>query len=75
VSYRPGDERTVAVTVTHGGEQVVTYETNSRPWEEGIVQVRNVVAMNLDGYDRAELIDDLEAAVRDNEAALRALYE
>lgn len=76
ITYREGEERTLEVVVTYDAEEVVTYETNSRPWDEGIVQIRNVIAMNLDeGYSREEILDLLEDSIPERESELRALFD
>lgn len=75
MSYRPGEDSSVEVTVLYDGEQIVCYETNSRPWDEGLVQVRNVIAMNLDEYSRAEALQALTDTVPSHEAELREVFK
>lgn len=75
VSYQPGEKSAIAVVITYEDNLVVSYETNSRPWDEGIIQVRNVTATNLDEYSRAETLRLLNDAVPAHESELRALFE
>jgi uncharacterized protein YcnI len=76
ITCRPGESSAVEITIEHDGRQVVTYETNSRPWAEGTVQIRNVIAMNLDEhYSRDEARELIESVVDEHEVALRELFE
>lgn len=76
VSYRSGEDSAIEVVICHDNEPIATYETNSKPWDEGIVQVRNVIAMNLNGeYSRAELARMLNESVPAHESELRVVFE
>lgn len=75
VSYRSGEESAIEVTVVHRNDPIVQYETNSRPWDEGVIQVRNVIASRIDAYSRAELLNLLNEAVSAHETELQTLFD